>query len=113
MGMSKLHFIGRLIKVYTKENKDLIIHPGAAVIIPMLSKDRIILVKQYRFAINKWTWEVPAGTLGKKEAPIKCAKRELEEETGFKAGKIKKLITFYSSRIFIRENAFIPGDKPL
>jgi len=94
--MKKLRFSGRLIKVYTWQNKDFVQHPGAAVIVPFVSKDKVIMVRQPRFAINQMTWEVPAGTLGKGENPFICAKRELEEETGLKAGKIKKILSFYS-----------------
>jgi len=101
--MNKMVFNGKLIKVYSINNKDLVIHPGAVVIIPIISKDKIILVKQYRFAIKKSTWEVPAGTLKPKESPLKCAKRELEEETGYKAGRLLKLLTFYSSPGFLFE----------
>lgn len=61
------------------------------------------MVRQPRFAIKQMTWEVPAGTLGKGENPLLCAKRELEEETGLKAGKIKKILAFYSSPGFLHE----------
>ncbi|MFH1824730.1 MAG: NUDIX hydrolase [Candidatus Firestonebacteria bacterium] len=101
--MKNMVFNGKLIKVYSVNNKDLVIHPGASVVIPLISKDNIILVKQYRFAIKKWTWEVPAGTLKSEESPLRCAKRELEEETGYKAGKLTKLLSFYSSPGFLFE----------
>ena len=101
--MKKLRFSGRLIKVYTWQNKDFVQHPGAAVIVPFVSKNQVIMVRQPRFAIKQMTWEVPAGTLGKGENPLLCAKRELEEETGLKAGKIKKILAFYSSPGFLHE----------
>ena len=101
--MKKLRFSGRLIKAYTWQNKDFIQHPGAAVIVPFLDKNRVIMVNQPRFAISQNTWEIPAGTLKKGENPFLCAKRELEEETGYKAGKIKKILAFYSSPGFLHE----------
>ena len=101
--MKILRFSGRLIKVYTWQKKDFVQHPGAAVIVPFLDKNRVILVRQPRFAIKQHTWEVPAGTLNKGENPLICAKRELEEETGLKPGKIKKMLSFYSSPGFLHE----------
>ncbi|MEI7905341.1 MAG: NUDIX hydrolase [Candidatus Firestonebacteria bacterium] len=103
----KLLATGKLIKFYASENKDLVLHPGAAVIVPILPDGRILMVKQRRFAIQKWSWEVPAGTLEDKEKPLNCAKRELEEETGYKAGKIRKILDFYSSPGFLHERMHI------
>ena len=62
-------------------------HPGATAIIPMLNKTRIVLLNQYRHALRKYIWEIPAGTLAPGESVINCAKRELIEETGFAADK--------------------------
>jgi ADP-ribose pyrophosphatase len=105
--MKKLGFLGKLIKVYNVNGMDLVIHPGASVIIPILPDNKVVLVRQYRFPIKQYTWEVPAGTLKKGEPPLVCAKRELEEETGFKAGKIRKLLHFYSSPGFLVEKMHI------
>ena len=105
--MQKLGFRGKLIKVYDANGMDLVIHPEASVIIPILPGNKVVLVRQYRFPIKKYTWEVPAGCLKKGEAPLVCAKRELEEETGFKAGKIRKLLYFYSSPGFLVEKMHI------
>ena len=74
---------------------DVIFHPGASVIVPMLSKNEFVLIRQYRTACAKVIWEFPAGTLEKNESPIHCAKREIIEETGYAAKKWKKLGTFY------------------
>jgi len=70
---------------------DLVEHKGAVCILPILNNGNIILVKQYRHAIKKNILELPAGSLNENEQPLNCAKRELEEETGFKAEKWKKL----------------------
>ena len=60
-------------------------HPGATAIIPVVNKTRIILLKQYRHALRKHIWEIPAGTIDPQESALNCAKRELIEETGFSA----------------------------
>ncbi|MCL2485882.1 MAG: NUDIX hydrolase [Endomicrobia bacterium] len=78
-------------------------HPGAAAVLPFLDKNNIVLVKQYRYPIDKITYEIPAGKLDKGETPIECIKRELEEETGLKAKRIEKLISFYPTTAFSNE----------
>ena len=60
-------------------------HPGAVVIIPQLADGRLILIAQYRFAVGETLLEFPAGTLEPGEAPLECARRELIEETGYRA----------------------------
>ncbi len=70
---------------------DIIRHPGASAIIPISDKNMVVLIKQYRHAIGDYIWEIPAGTLNKNEEPLECAKRELTEETGFKADVFQKL----------------------
>jgi ADP-ribose pyrophosphatase len=66
-------------------------HPGAAAVLPFVGPDRILLIRQYRFAAKEVIWEVPAGKLDPGEAPAACAARELEEETGFRPGRIEVL----------------------
>ena len=85
---------------------DVIKHPGAVVIAPLLSKNKIILIWQYRPAIGKYIYELPAGTLEKGENPKKCAIRELIEETGYKSSNMKFLgdiipVPGYSSEILV------------
>lgn len=75
--------------------RELIRHPGAVVIIPRLPDGRIILVHQLRVATGQTLWEFPAGTLEKGEPPLRCAQRELQEETGWSASRLQKLIYFY------------------
>lgn len=62
-------------------------HPGAAVILPITPDGHIVLVDQYRPSLKKWLLELPAGTLEPNECPLTCAKRELEEETGYIASE--------------------------
>jgi ADP-ribose pyrophosphatase len=66
-------------------------HPGASAIVPFRSANTILLIQQYRHAVGGFIWEIPAGTLKKKEDPLHCAQRELAEETGFAAKKWKAL----------------------
>ncbi len=70
---------------------DIIRHPGAAAIVPLKNNDTILMIKQFRRAAGGYIWEIPAGTLNKGEDPLTCAHRELEEETGFSAGKMEKI----------------------
>ena len=75
---------------YTLDNgvtsdMDFIQHPGAAAMVPMLNYQEVVLIKQYRHAIRKFIWEIPAGTLDPNESPINCARRELIEEIGYSA----------------------------
>lgn len=74
---------------------EIIMHPGAVVIIPVLDNNKLIFVKQFRPALKNFVLEFPAGTLKKNEEPILAAKRELKEETGFTAKKLKKILKIY------------------
>ena len=71
--------------------RDVIEHPGAACIIPMVDNDTVLLVEQWRVGAKRALWEIPAGTLDPGEDAMTCAARELEEETGYKAGSILPL----------------------
>ena len=70
-------------------------HRGAAAIVPFLDAENIILVKQYRYSIASDLLEIPAGTLEPGENPEHCAKRELEEETGYRCRQLKKILECY------------------
>jgi ADP-ribose pyrophosphatase len=66
-------------------------HPGSTVIVPLFEDGSIGLIKQYRHPVNDYLYEIPAGTMKPGEIPETCAKRELEEETGYAAGQITSL----------------------
>jgi ADP-ribose pyrophosphatase len=72
-------------------------HPGAVVIMPQLEDGRLILIKQYRFAVGEMLLEFPAGTLDPGEEPLQCARRELIEETGYRADHWRALGMAYPS----------------
>ena len=69
-------------------------HPQAAAIVPLISDDELIMVRQYRYALKRETLEIPAGKIDKGESAEECIKRELAEETGFEAKVIKWLYTY-------------------
>ncbi|MGD0540091.1 MAG: NUDIX hydrolase, partial [Tepidisphaeraceae bacterium] len=76
--------------------RELCVHPGAVVILPFLA-DKVLLIRNYRYAAQNTLIELPAGTLEKGEDPMNCAGRELLEETGYLAGRLKPLASFFSS----------------
>jgi ADP-ribose pyrophosphatase len=70
-------------------------HPGAVIIAPFLDKSTVVMMRQFRPALKKYIYELPAGTLDPHESIAACARRELLEETGLKAGKLTKLGAIY------------------
>ncbi|HSU25823.1 MAG TPA: NUDIX hydrolase [Pyrinomonadaceae bacterium] len=83
--------------------REIVVHKGSAVIIPVFEDNSVALVRQYRHAAGEFLLEIPAGTLNKGEDPQIGAARELEEEIGVLAGKIEKLSEFYVSPGFLTE----------
>jgi ADP-ribose pyrophosphatase len=77
--------------------RDVIIHPGAVVILPMVDRDHICLLRNHRFIVDETLWELPAGTLEPGEPPDRAAVRELAEETGYIARRWRKLTAAYAS----------------
>jgi ADP-ribose pyrophosphatase len=100
-----------------KAFRQVAIHPGGAVVLPLKSDGKIILVSQYRYPHNEVLLELPAGKLEKGEDPLLCASRELTEETGYTSNKIIKLGKIYTTPGFCNEilhiylaEDLIPGD---
>ncbi|ACM60442.1 ADP-ribose pyrophosphatase [Caldicellulosiruptor bescii] len=81
----------------------IVLHSGAAVVVPVDDENNVIFVKQFRKPIEKVIIELPAGKLDKDENPLECAKRELEEETGYKASELIKLTEIYTTPGFSNE----------
>jgi len=77
--------------------RDVVRHPGAVVVLPLLDDGRVCLLRHFRAAVDQTLIELPAGMLEPGEDPAECARRELAEETGYRAGKIEHLITFWMS----------------
>ncbi|MBB6216649.1 ADP-ribose pyrophosphatase [Anaerosolibacter carboniphilus] len=118
---SKRIYEGRIIslRVDTVElpdkkysTREIIEHPGAAVVVPITDEGKIIMVKQFRKPVEDFLIEVPAGKLDKGEEPLLCAHRELKEETGYSSGNMQHLFTFFSSPGFANEtmHLFIARD---
>ncbi len=87
--------------------REIIKHNGSAVIVPVFEDLTVALVRQYRQAAEKYLLEIPAGTLEIGESPEIGAAREVEEEIGFRAGKIEKLTEFYVSPGFLTEKMYV------
>ena len=86
-----------------KAKRELIKHPGAVAIIAITDENKLVLVEQYRKALQRTIVEIPAGKLEKGEEPLECAKRELEEETGYECKSIELVTSFYTSPGFADE----------
>lgn len=87
--------------------KEVVFYPKTVAILPLIEKDKIVLVRQYRFPVKKEIWEIPAGKLKKGEKPEIGAKRELKEETGFEPKKLRKISQFYLSPGYSNEFMFL------
>ncbi|WP_088102358.1 NUDIX hydrolase [Halalkalibacter urbisdiaboli] len=83
--------------------REIIKHPGAVAVIPVTREGKLVLVRQFRKALEKVIVEIPAGKLEQDEDPLDCAKRELEEETGYKSADLHFVISFYTSPGFADE----------
>jgi ADP-ribose pyrophosphatase len=78
-------------------------HPGGAVIVPLFDDGSVLLVEQLRYPVGKRLLELPAGKRAPGEEPASAARRELEEETGYQAGRIERLLAFYTTPGFCDE----------
>lgn len=87
--------------------RSIVRHAGSAVMIAVDDKRRILLVRQYRLPARTHLWELPAGKLDPGEKPLQAARRELIEETGYRARRWKKLISFYPSPGYVSEKMTI------
>ena len=112
----ELMYKGTVLEVYRDhmefangnvEEWDFIHHNGAAAVIPVTERGEILMVRQYRNALDRYTWEIPAGKLEYGEDPLQCAVRELSEETGFSAGKYTYLGGVSPSPGYCRETIHI------
>ena len=82
-------------------------HPGAVCCVPILPNGKIVLIRQYRYAVKEEMIEIPAGKLDKNEIPEKCALRELEEEIGYKANKLTLLANIHPAIGFTDEKMWL------
>ncbi|MEK3808182.1 NUDIX hydrolase [Metabacillus sp. SLBN-84] len=105
-------FSGRIIDLYLEEvelpngktsTREIIKHPGAVAVLALTKDKKLVMVQQYRKAMERVLVEIPAGKLEKGELPEVTAKRELEEETGYTTQSLQHLISFYTSPGFADE----------
>ncbi len=86
---------------------EMIRHPGASAVVPLLGDPgddpEVLLIRQYRYAADQFLYEIPAGRLDPGETPADCARRELQEETGFTAERVEHVFTMYTTPGFTDE----------
>lgn len=116
MATVKRLFNGKMIKLYRQRRRlpngvtidlEIIKHVGAVLIVPFLSRDKIVLIKQYRPVINSYIWELPAGNINAAEEALSSAHRELAEEVGYKARTMKRIGYIYPSPGYCTEKIII------
>ena len=84
-------------------------HPGSVVLLPMPSPGQVILIRQYRYTMDRYIWELPAGSLKPGEDPDAAAARECEEEIGLRPGRIERLQALLSdARVLRRADDLLP-----
>ena len=97
-------FSGRILSVHAdrvrlpngrEATMEVVRHAGSVVLLPMPDEAHVILVRQYRYAIDRWIWELPAGCLDPGEEPERAAARECQEETGLVPGHLERLAGFF------------------
>jgi len=84
-------------------DREVVIHPGSVVVVPLVAADAVCLVEVVRVAVGETLLELPAGTLDRDEPPLATAARELAEETGYRAGRIEAAGSFWMSPGILRE----------
>jgi len=92
--------------------REVVLHPGAVTVLAVTEDDKVLLVRQYRKPCERVLLETPAGKLEPGEDPLECAKRELEEETGYTAREWKHVNSFFTSPGFANEllHAYVATD---
>jgi ADP-ribose pyrophosphatase len=83
---------------------DVVRHRGSVVLLPQPSRNELILIRQFRYVIGRWLWELPAGSIEAGERPAACARRECEEEIGFTPKRVERLGTFFPTPGFCDES---------
>ncbi|MCC6792953.1 MAG: NUDIX hydrolase [Thermomicrobiales bacterium] len=98
--------------------REVVEHPGAVGVVALTARDEVVLVRQWRHAVQQELLEIPAGTAEPGESPEETARRELIEETGYRAGSIRQIACYYSSAGFLSEQLTLflaedcaPGDR--
>ncbi|HKW33812.1 MAG TPA: NUDIX hydrolase [Candidatus Acidoferrum sp.] len=98
-----------------RTTREMITHPGSVVVLPVLPDRRVLLIQQYRYAARQFLWELVAGRMDEGETPEEGAARELKEETGYTAKKLKIFLEFFPTPGFLEEKMYLllaEGLKP-
>lgn len=82
---------------------EIVRHRGSVVLVPQPSRKTVVLIRQFRHALGRWIWELPAGSLEPGEAPARAVRRECEEEIGLTPGRVVRLAAFYPTPGFCDE----------
>src|SRR5580704_15910582 len=90
-----------------RTTREVITHPGSVVVLPVLPDGRIVLIRQYRHAARQYLWELVAGRIDSGERPREAAVRELIEETGFRAKRLRVFLDVFPTPGFLEERMFI------
>jgi len=87
--------------------RDVVVHPGSVVLLPVFRTGEILLVRQYRHAVGRFLWEFVAGRIDAGESPLEAARRELAEETGYTARRFRKLLDVFPTPGFLSERMVV------
>ncbi len=107
---------GRIVRLFLERvllpngaqtDLEVIEHPGASAVLPFINTDEVVLIRQHRHCAGGSILEVPAGTLQSGESPEACAFREIEEETGYRAGRLEPLGWIWTTPGFTTEKIFL------
>lgn len=90
-----------------RTTREMITHPGSVVVLPVLPDGRVLLIQQYRYAARQYLWELVAGRIDEGETPLQAAERELKEETGYRAKRLKIFLELFPTPGFLEEKMFL------
>jgi 8-oxo-dGTP pyrophosphatase MutT (NUDIX family) len=113
---SRVVFTGKVFSVWHEQvsepggvvaGRDIVVHPGSVVVMPVFPDGKILLIRQYRHTARDFLWELVAGRVDQGESPVAAAHRELAEETGYAARRLKQLLEILPSPGFVAEVMWI------
>lgn len=90
-----------------RTTREVITHPGSVVVLPVLADGKVLLIQQYRYAARDYLWELVAGRMDPGETPEQAARRELVEETGYRATKFRMFLQLFPTPGFLEEKMFL------